>query len=122
MSNKQKPNIITPFNDRKRFKDLIREVISDTTIFTHTPDSISLSGVLFTITLANKKFVYEDVKVDNLADYIDVYLQGVKKSSTLYSVTDDGTNIILQTNETITQRPDLIVGSDFLVKGKIVAR
>jgi hypothetical protein len=122
MSNKQKPNIITPFNDRKRFKDLIREVISDTTIFTHTPDSISLSGVLFTITLANKKFVYEDVKVDNLADYIDVYLQGVKKSSTLYSVTDDGTNIILQTNETITQRPDLIVSSDFLVKGKIVAR
>jgi hypothetical protein len=122
MSNKQKPNIITPFNDRKRFKDLIREVISDTTIFTHTPDSISLSGVLFTITLANKKFVYEDVKVDNLADYIDVYLQGVKKSSTFYSVTDDGTNIILQTNQTITQRPDLIVGSDFLVKGKIVAR
>lgn len=122
MSNKQKPNIITPFNDRKRFKDLIREVISDTTIFTHTPDSISLSGVLFTITLANKKFVYEDVKVDNLADYIDVYLQGVKKSSTLYSVTDDGTNIILQTNQTITQRPDLIVSSDFLVKGKIVAR
>lgn len=122
MSNKQKPNIITPFNDRKRFKDLIREVISDTTIFTHTPDSISLSGVLFTITLANKKFVYEDVKVDNLADYIDVYLQGVKKSSTLYSVTDDGTDIILQTNETITQRPDLIVSSDFLVKGKIVAR
>lgn len=122
MSNKQKPNIITPFNDRKRFKDLIREVISDTTIFTHTPDSISLSGVLFTITLANKKFVYEDVKVDNLADYIDVYLQGVKKSSTFYSVTDDGTNIILQTNETITQRPDLIVSSDFLVKGKIVAR
>lgn len=122
MSNKQKPNIITPFNDRKRFKDLIREVISDTTIFTHTPDSISLSGVLFTITLANKKFVYEDVKVDNLADYIDVYLQGVKKSSTFYSVTDDGTNIILQTNQTITQRPDLIVSSDFLVKGKIVAR
>tara|TARA_B100000780_G_C20728170_1_gene289361 strand:+ start:174 stop:542 length:369 start_codon:yes stop_codon:yes gene_type:complete len=122
MSNKQKPNIITPFNDRKRFKDLIREVISDTTIFTHTPDSISLSGVLFTITLANKKFVYEDVKVDNLADYIDVYLQGVKKSSAFYSVTDDGTNIILQTNQTITQRPDLIVGSDFLVKGKIVAR
>ena len=122
MSNKQKPNIITPFNDRKRFKDLIREVISDTTIFTHTPDSISLSGVLFTITLANKKFVYEDVKVDNLADYIDVYLQGVKKSSAFYSVTDDGTNIILQTNETITQRPDLIVSSDFLVKAKIVAR
>ena len=122
MSNKQKPNIITPFNDRKRFKDLIREVISDTTIFTHTPDSISLSGVLFTITLANKKFVYEDVKVDNLADYIDVYLQGVKKSSAFYSVTDDGTNIILQTNQTITQRPDLIVSSDFLVKGKIVAR
>ena len=31
---KSKPNIITPFNDRDRFKALVQEVINDTTIFT----------------------------------------------------------------------------------------
>jgi len=122
MSSKKKPNIVVPFNDRKRFKSLIQEIINDTTIFTHVPDSISLSGVLFTITLSNKKFVYEEVKVDGLADYVDIYLQGVKKTSTLYSVTDNGSDIIIQTNATITQRPDLVVSSDFVVKGKIVTR
>ena len=49
---KSKPNIITPFNDRDRFKALVQEVINDTTIFTHVPDSISLSGNLFTLTLS----------------------------------------------------------------------
>jgi len=122
MSSKQKPNIITPFDDRARFKELVQEVINDTTIFTHVPDSISLDGVLFTLTFSNKKFVFEDMKVDNLADYVDLYLQGVKKSADTYSVTDNGTNIILETNQTITGSPGLIINSDFLVKGKIVSR
>ena len=101
---------------------MIQEVINDTTIFTHVPDSLTLNGVLFTLTLSNKKFVYEDVKVDTLSDYIDVYLQGVKKTSTLYSVTDNGSDIIIQTNQTITLDPTEIVVSDFVVKGKIVTR
>ena len=122
MSSKKKPNIIVPFNDRKRFKNLIQEIINDTTIFTHVPDSISLVGVLFTITLSNKKFVYEEVKVDALSDYVDIYLQGVKKTSTLYSVTDNGSDIIIQTNETITADPSSILKEDFVVKGKIVTR
>jgi len=84
--------------------------------------SISLVGVLFTITLSNKKFVYEEVKVDALSDYVDVYLQGVKKTSTLYSVTDNGSDIIIQTNETICADPSSIVKEDFVVKGKIVTR
>lgn len=75
---KQKPNIITPFNDRARFKSLVQEVINDTRIFSHIPDSISLSGVLFTLTLSNKKFNFDEVQVDRLSDYIDVYLQGIK--------------------------------------------
>ena len=65
---KVKPNIVTPFNDRARFKNLVQEVINDTTIYTHTPDSISLNGVLFTLTLSNKKFVYEEIKVDALSE------------------------------------------------------
>ena len=88
---KPKPNIITPFNDRERFKNLVQEVINDTTIFTHVPDSISLSGVLFTLTLSNKKL-------------------------------NNGTNIVINFTENITLAPELIVNTDFSVKGKIVSR
>jgi len=119
---KIKPNIITPFNDRARFKSLVQEVINDTTIFTHIPDSISLSGALFTLTLSNKKFTYEDIKVDIESDYIDIYLQGVKKPSDTYSVTDNGTDIVINFTDDITLRPADIVNTDFSVKGKIVSR
>ena len=119
---KLKPSVITPFNDRQRFKDLVLEVISDTSIFTLIPDSISLDGVLFTLTLLNKKFVFEDIKVDNLSDYVDVYLQGIKKSADKYLVTENGTDIIIAFTENITLSPLEIVVSDFSVKGKIVSR
>jgi len=119
---KVKPNIITPFDDKQRFKNLVQEVINDTTIFTHIPDSISLSGVLFTLTLSNKKFVYEDIKVDVSSDYVDVYLQGVKKPADTYSVTDNGTDIVINFTDDITLRPEDIVNTDFSVKGKIVSR
>ena len=122
MSSKPKPNIVTPFDDKLRFKNLVQEVINDTTIFTHVPDSISLSGVLFTVTLSNKKFVYEDIKVDSLSDYVDVYLQGIKKTSDTYSVTESGTDIVINFTENITLRPTDIVNTDFSVKGKIVSR
>jgi hypothetical protein len=119
---KSKPNIITPFNDKQRFKNLVQEIINDTTIFTHVPDSISLSGVLFTLTFSNKKFVYEDVKVDITSDYVDVYLQGIKKTADLYTVIDNGTDIVINFTENITLRPEDIVNTDFSVKGKIVSR
>jgi hypothetical protein len=122
MSSKPKPNIITPFDDKQRFKNLVQEVINDTTIFTHTPDSISLSGVLFTLTLSNKKFIFEDIKVDIESDYVDIYLQGVKKPADIYSVTDNGTDIVINFTENITLRPVDIVNTDFSVKGKIVSR
>ena len=71
--------------------------------------------------LANKKFVFEEIKVDSLSDYVDVYLQGVKKTSDSYSVTDNGTNIVINFTKNITLNPPLIV-DDFSVKGKIVSR
>lgn len=119
---KVKPNIITPFNDKQRFKDLVQEVINDMRIFSHVPDSISLDGDLFELTLLNKKITYEEIKVDALSEYIDVYLQGVKKTSDAYTVIDDGTNIIINFTENITLVPQDIVVNDFLVKGKIVSR
>jgi len=122
MSSRKKPNIITPFDDRKRFKNLVQEVFRDMEIFSHVPDSISLDGVLFTLTLSNKKLVYEDVSVDIISDYVDVYLQGVKKTADTYSVTDNGTDIVISFTENITLVPEDIVNTDFSVKGKIVSR
>ena len=119
---KIKPSIVTPFNDKQRFKNLVQEVIGDSWIYTHIPDSISLDGVLFTLTLSNKKFVFEEIKVDGLSDYIDVYLQGVKKTSDAYSVTDNGSDIIITFTKNITLVPEEIIVTDFLVKGKIVSR
>lgn len=119
---KKKPNIVTPFDNKKRFKDLVLNVISDSWIYSANPDSISLNGVLFTLTLLNKKFVFEDIKVDSLQDYVDVYLQGIKLPSNLYTVTDDGTNIIINFTDDITRVPNEILAEEFLVKGKIVSR
>ena len=53
---------------------------------------------------------------------IDVYLQGIKKDSSTYSVTANGTNIIISFTESITLDPASIVNTDFSVKGKIVSR
>ena len=122
MSSRKKPNIVTPFDDKQRFKNLIQDVFNDMEIFSHVPDSISLNGVLFTLTLSNKKFVYEEVSVDNLSDYIDIYLQGIKKMASTYSVTDNGTDIVINFTENITLAPELVVYTDFSVKGKIVSR
>lgn len=119
---KKKPNIVTPFDDKERFKNLVQDVINDTTIFTHIPDSISLSGALFTLTLSNKKFNFDEIKVDSNLDYTDVYLQGVKKDSNSYSVTDNGTDIVINFTENITLAPEEVVNTDFSVKGKIVSR
>ena len=120
--NRQKPNIITPFNDKQRFKDLVNAVINDSWIYTLIPDSISLDGILFTLTFSNKKFVFEEIKVDNLSDYVDVYLQGIKKPASTYSVIDNGNDIVITFTENITLVPEEIVRTDFSVKGKIVNR
>jgi hypothetical protein len=119
---KLKPNIITPFNDKQRFKDLVLEVINDTSVYAFIPDSISLNDGLFILTLTNKKFVYEEIKVDGESDYVDVYLQGIKKTANTYSVSTSGNDIVITFNQNITLRPIDIVRTDFLVKGKIVSR
>jgi len=122
MSSKPKPNVITPFDDKQRFKNLVLEVFRDTEIFSHIPDSISLDGDNFTLTLSNKKLVYQEVAVDAISEYVDVYLQGIKKPADIYSVTDNGTNVVIVFTESITLRPVDIVNTDFSVKGKIVSR
>lgn len=119
---KSKPNITVPFDDKLRTKNLVLQVINDSWIYQHTPDFISLNGDLFTLTFLDKKFVYLDVQVDKLSDYVDVFLQGLKRTSDQYSIVDNGSNIIITFNQSITLRPDLITASDFFIKGKIVSR
>jgi len=119
---KPKPNIITPFNDKQRFKDLVNEVVNDSWIYTLVPNSISLNCDLFTLTFKNKKIVFEEIKVNNLSDYVDVYLQGIKKPANTYLVIDNGSDIIITFTENITLRPEEIQSDDFSVKGKIVNR
>ena len=119
---KNKPNIITPFNDRKRIKDLVLEVITDTFVTSHIPDTVTLGGGLLTLTLTNKKFVFQDIAVDDLSDYIDLYLQGLKLEGDVYTVTDNGSDIIINFTEAVGLDQSLYDTDDFEVKGKIVSR
>ena len=113
-----------PFNDRSRIKALIYEVFEDTLKTTYSLidgiDTMQLNGTLFTITLVNKKFEFEEIKIDNDKDYIDVYLQGLLIAPNTYDVIKSGNNIIITFNQSITYTPDEIIISDFSVKGKIV--
>jgi hypothetical protein len=113
-----------PFNDRSRIKALVQEVFEDTLKTSYSLrvgfDTMQLNGTLFTLTLGNKKFEFEEIKIDNNKDYMDVYLQGLLKDPNAYDVTTSGNNIIITFNQSITFSPADIIISEFLVKGKIV--
>ena len=105
--------------DRLSFKNFVLEVIEDTFIYEFTPTSISLDGELFTLTLSNIRFVYEDLQVDNAKDYLDVFLFGVRQPKDRYSVTFDDTSITITFTVSITRVPEDVVRTDFEVKGKL---
>ena len=124
---RKKPNIdlavTTLLKDRGEFQNFVLQVIRDTFIFTYVPNSISLdveTQRLFTVNLLNKRFVIDILEIDNIADYIDVYLFGVKQPQDRYSVFVIDNNIVIEFNVDITRLPLDVVASDFLVKGKIV--
>ena len=121
-SYRKKPDLVMPINDRAKVNDFAQNVFDDMFITNHTPNSISLSGALFTLTLSSKKIIHEELKVDNHSDYVDIYLQGVKQPSSRYGVEDNCTNVVVTFNQSIVDSPGDIVAGDFLVKGKIVDR
>ena len=118
-----RPNIpIGAYNDKARIKNLINEVVGDALFYnSFIPDLVYLDGVIFTLVLENKKFNFEELQVDNASEYLDIFLQDIKKTSDSYSVTTTDTNIVITFNQTITLRPQDIVPEDFLIKGKIVS-
>jgi hypothetical protein len=107
--------------DRLGFKQFVLKVNSDTFIYTYTPNSISLdeSGRLITLTLLNKKFIFDILEVDNVKDYIDVYLFGIKQPQDKYEVDSTDTNIIVTFTSDVTRLPNEVSSNNFEIKGKI---
>jgi hypothetical protein len=107
--------------DRLGFKQFVLKVNSDTFIYTYIPNLINLdeSGRLFTLTLLNKKFILDILEVDNVKDYIDVYLFGIKQPQDKYEVDSTDTNIIVTFISDVTRLPEEVKITDFEIKGKI---
>jgi hypothetical protein len=119
------PNIDRGNNLQKRnrleFKQFILNINKDTFIYSYTPNSINLSedNTLFTLTLINKKFIIDILQIDNVKDYIDVYLFGVKQPQDRYEVFVEDSNIIVTFTVDITRLPAEVKPTDFEIKGKI---
>jgi hypothetical protein len=95
---RRKPNILIDttqkLRDREAFKEFVLQV--------------------------NKETFVDILEVDNIKDYIDIYLYGVKQPQTRYDVSVDGNNIIVTFVADITRLPNEVSANDFEIKGKIV--
>jgi hypothetical protein len=106
--------------DRLGFKQFVLNVNTDTFIYSYTPNEIVLSDdIYFTLYLRNKRFVFDLLEVDNVSDYVDVYLFGVKQPQDRYVANVTDTDIIITFTADITRLPKEVIASNFEVKGKI---
>ena len=107
--------------DRTEFRNFVTNVITDTFIYSFNPTTIQLDGTgkLFTLNLLNKRFIVDILEVDNVKDYIDVYLFWVTQPQDRYEVVVDDTDIIITFTVDITRLPADVVRTDFEIKGKI---
>ncbi len=107
--------------DRAGFKEFVLRVNTDTFTYTHTPNTISVQNEsLFTLVLENKRFIFDILEIDDVRDYIDVYLFGVKQPQDRYNAEVVGNNIIVTFTADVTRLPNDVAASNFEVKGKIV--
>ena len=107
--------------DRAGFKQFVLQVNKDTFIYSYFPNTIELNEdkTLFTLTLLNKKFIFDILEIDNVKDYVDVYLFGVKQPQDRYTIVANGNNIIVTFSIDITRVPTEVKETDFEIKGKI---
>lgn len=106
---------------RLEFKNFVLKVNTDTFIFSHVPDFIEVTNqVFFTLTLLNKKFLFDILEIDDVRDYVDVYLFGVKQPQNRYNIEVSGNNIIVTFDADITRLPKEVEASAFEIRGKIV--
>ena len=118
------PNIVLDTTlkqrDRLGFKDFVLKVNTDTFIFSFAPDEIEVNDdIYFKLYLRNKRLVIDILVVDDITDYIDIYLYGVKQPQNRYSVSQVGNDIIVDFTADITRLPKEVSASDFEIKGKI---
>ena len=119
------PNIAKGNPVKKRdivgFNTFVKKVITDTFIYSFSPTTIELdgTGTLFTLNLLNKRFIKDILEIDDVKDYIDVYLFGVKQPQDRYTIDFDATNIYVTFTVNITRLPGDVVRTDFEIKGKI---
>jgi len=106
--------------DRQGFKEFVLKINTDTFIYDYAPNSIELiDDIYFRLYLLNKRFIFDILEVDNVKDYIDVYLYGVKQPQNRYEVSVNDVNIIITFIEDITRIPADVIATDFKIKGKI---
>jgi hypothetical protein len=118
------PNILIDttqkLRDRLGFKEFVLQVNKETFIYQFSPTTISVEdNIYFTLNLNNKRFIVDILEVDNIKDYIDVYLYGVKQPQNRYEVLVDGNNIIVTFVADVTRLPNEVSANDFEIKGKI---
>ena len=121
---RQVPNIILDttqkLRDRAGFKEFVLQVNTDTFTYSHTPNSISIQDdIYFTLNLENKRFIFDILEVDDVRDYIDVYLFGVKQPQDRYNAEVFENNIIVTFTADITRLPNEVNTGNFEIKGKI---
>jgi hypothetical protein len=113
-------NTTQKLRDRAGFKEFVLKVNTDTFIYSYIPDEIQVSDdIYFTLTLINKKFIKDILEVDNVKDYFDVYLFGVKQPQDRYEVDWTDTDIIVTFIADVTRLPNEVNASNFEIKGKI---
>jgi hypothetical protein len=113
-------NSTQKLRDRVGFKDFVLQVATDTFIYSYNPNTIEVTNeIYFTLTLQNKRFIFDILELDNVKDYIDVYLFGVKQPQDRYTALVDGNNIVVTFVADITRLPNEVKTTDFEIKGKI---
>ena len=113
-------NATQKLRDRAGFKNFVLQVATDTFIYSYNPNIIEVTDeIYFTLTLVNKRFIFDILEVDNVKDYIDVYLFGVKQPQDRYTAIVDGNNIVVTFVADITRLPNEVKVADFEIKGKI---
>jgi hypothetical protein len=113
-------NSTQKLRDRVGFKDFVLQVATDTFIYSYNPTTILVTDeIYFTLTLQNKRFIFDILELDNVKDYIDVYLFGVKQPQDRYTAIVDGNNIVVTFVADITRLPNEVRVADFEIKGKI---
>ena len=107
--------------DRLGFKQFVLQVNTDTFIYNYIPSTIELNedGRLITLTLINKKFIFDILELDDVSDYVDVYLFGIKQPQDKYNVVISGNNIVITFVSDVTRLPGEVSVNDFEIKGKI---